>query len=778
MNRFTGTIICMMTGMLAMAQQVYGLDMPVKEKTIYSGHLKLGGNNPSGERIEVNSYYMSVGGKPVIPVMGEFHYSRYPECQWEEEILKMKAGGVTVIPTYVFWSIHEEKEGVFNWEGNRNLRKFLSLCQKHNVWTVVRIGPFCHGEIRNGGLPDWLFAKPLEIRSNDANYLKYVKRLYEEIGRQLEGLYYKDGGTIIGTQIENEHQHSAAPWGITYPGEPKDMTSATYDANITMIGVSVQDKKITTADLGNLHMKTLKKMAEEAGIQTPLYTATGWGNAAVIGEEAIPVTAAYTYPFWAKPSMSPFCMFKNIQKNPDYAPVRYDTEKYPSFCAEMGVGIQMIYTRRPIVTAKAAEALMVRTLGSGANGIGYYMYHGGSTPKMGPTAFFSDEPMGMPKISYDFQAPLGEFGLEHGSYRALRLLHLFLNDFSSQLAPMETVLPKGYERMTPDNRETLRYAARVKGKSGFVFMVNFQDHDTARVDQKDLCLRLKFADETLRIPSQGTFTLPKDESLILPFNFQMEDALLKYATAQLLLKLDDKGTDHYFFFVPEGIHPEFVFDKTTVAGKHCYTPEAGLKSTFTVKTSGGKRFKVTTLTREQALNACKINGKLLITSSMVLPEAGRVRLLNMGDPVFRYVEYSSAKGFKEQMKEVPSVQPEYTFRKVGSRRLAVRFSGKEYPQVNDYFLRLDYTGDVAMAFLKGELVLDHFYYGAPWQISLKRFQQELTDEELSFYIRPLRKNAPFLSDLPGEAVPDFSKGSVVRVDSVQVVPQYVTTLSW
>lgn len=778
MNRFTGTIICMMTGMLAMAQQVYELDMPVKEKTIYSGHLKLGGSNPSGERIEVNSYYMSVGGKPVIPVMGEFHYSRYPECQWEEEILKMKAGGVTVIPTYVFWSIHEEKEGVFNWEGNRNLRKFLSLCQKHNMWTVVRIGPFCHGEIRNGGLPDWLFAKPLEIRSNDANYLKYVKRLYEEIGRQLEGLYYKDGGTIIGTQIENEHQHSAAPWGITYPGEPKDMTSATYDANITMIGVSVQDKKITTADLGDLHMKTLKKMAEEAGIQTPLYTATGWGNAAVIGEEAIPVTAAYTYPFWAKPGMSPFCMFKDIQKNPDYAPVRYDTEKYPSFCAEMGVGIQMIYTRRPIVTAKAAEALMVRTLGSGANGIGYYMYHGGSTPKMGPTAFFSDEPMGMPKISYDFQAPLGEFGLEHGSYRALRLLHLFLNDFSSQLAPMETVLPKGYEQMTPDNRETLRYVARVKGKSGFVFMVNFQDHDTARVDQKDLCLRLKFADETLRIPSQGTFTLPKDESLILPFNFQMEDALLKYATAQLLLKLDDKGTDHYFFFVPEGIHPEFVFDKTTVAGKHCYTPGAGLKSTFTVKTSGGKRFKVTTLTREQALNACKINGKLLITSSMVLPEAGRVRLLNMGDPVFRYVEYSSAKGFKEQMKEVPSVQPEYTFRKVGSRRLAVRFSGKEYPQVNDYFLRLDYTGDVAMAFLKGELVLDHFYYGAPWQISLKRFQQELTDEELSFYIRPLRKNAPFLSDLPGEAVPDFSKGSVVRVDSVQVVPQYVTTLQW
>lgn len=778
MKRLIGTMICLMAGAMAMAQQVYELDMPVKEKTIYSGHLKLGGSNPSGEHIEVNSYYMSIGGKPVIPVMGEFHYSRYPECQWEEEILKMKAGGVTVIPTYVFWSIHEEQEGVFNWTGNRNLRKFLQLCQKHGMWTVVRIGPFCHGEIRNGGLPDWLFTKPLEIRSNDVNYLKYVKRFYEEIGRQLDGLYYKDGGTIIGTQIENEHQHSAAPWGITYPGEPKDMTSATYDADIIRIGVSVQDKKITTAELGDLHMKTLKKMAEEAGIQTPLYTATGWGNAAVIGEEAIPVTAAYTYPFWSKPQMSPFCLFKDIQKNPDYAPVRYDTEKFPSFCAEMGVGIQMIYTRRPIVTAKAAEALMVRTLGSGANGIGYYMYHGGSTPKMGPTAFFSDEPMGMPKISYDFQAPLGEFGLEHGSYRALRLLHLFLNDFSEQLAPMETVLPKGYAQLTPANRETLRYAARVKGKSGFVFMVNFQDHDTARIDQKNLCLRLKFAEETLRIPAQGTFTLPKDESLILPFNFRMEDALLKYATAQLLLKLDDKGMEHYFFFVPEGIHPEFMFDKATVAGKYRYTPEAGLKSTFTVKTAGGKRFKVTTLTREQALNACKVDGKLLLTSSMVLPGEKGVRLLNMGNPVFRYVMYPSAKGFKEQTAEVPAVQPEYTSRKVGSRRLAVRFSGKDHPQVNDYFLRLNYVGDVAMAFLKGELVLDHFYYGAPWQISLKRFQQELANGELSFYIRPLRKNAPFLSDLPKEAVPDFSKGAVVRVDSVQIVPQYVTTLHY
>lgn len=39
-----------------------------------------------------------------IPVMVKFHYSRYPSEQWEESILKIKAGGVTVIPTCVFWN--------------------------------------------------------------------------------------------------------------------------------------------------------------------------------------------------------------------------------------------------------------------------------------------------------------------------------------------------------------------------------------------------------------------------------------------------------------------------------------------------------------------------------------------------------------------------------------------------------------------------------------------------------------------------------------------------
>lgn len=778
MNKNIGLGILLGLGMVALpveAQNVYELTAPKVEKIIYTKHLKLGGTAPDGGSIEVNSFYMLRNGKPMLPVTGEFHYSRYPAEQWEQAILKMKAGGLTIIPTYVFWNIHEEKEGVFDWNGNRDLRRFVELCKKHDMDVIVRIGPFCHGEIRNGGLPDWLFARPVEVRSNDVNYLKYVERLYNEIAVQLKKLYYKDGGPIIGVQIENEHQHSAAPWAIQYPGEQRDMTAATYDSSITIIGVSEQHQNITMSELGDLHMRTLKQMAEKAGIITPLYTATGWGMAAVIGNEALPVTAAYTYPFWAKPSMSPFCLFKDIQRVPDYSPVRYDTDKYPSFCAEMGVGIQMVYRSRPIVKAEAAEALMVRTLGSGANGIGYYMYHGGSTPKQNNgVGFFSDDGMGMPKISYDYQAPIGEFGLVRDSYQNLRILHTFLKDFGSILAPMETVLPEGYEKITLDNRETLRYAARMKEDAGFIFMTNFQDHDTARFDQTDLQLKLKLKKQTLIIPSSKTFTLKKDQSVILPFNLSMEGALLKYSTTQLLAKVEEKNAVHYFFFAPEGLRTEYSFDKSTLSsGKEFYTPKPGLKSTFSITVKNGKTLKITTLTRQQALNTTKVNNHILITEATVLPEKEQCTLLSLGKTQISYALYTANKGWKEETIEVQPVDVKADWKKVGTRRMTVKIDQPDVPQVNDYFLRVNYVADVAMAFIGGYLVLDHYYYGIPWTIGLRRFKNELKNEYLSFYFRPLRKDAPFIGDLPVEAIPDFSqKDADCLVRSVDVIPEY------
>jgi len=75
-------------------QDTYKINIDVPEKKILSDHLNLGGTNIEGKTIEVNSYYMEINGKPVLPVTGEFHFSRYPDKYWEESIRKMKAGGI------------------------------------------------------------------------------------------------------------------------------------------------------------------------------------------------------------------------------------------------------------------------------------------------------------------------------------------------------------------------------------------------------------------------------------------------------------------------------------------------------------------------------------------------------------------------------------------------------------------------------------------------------------------------------------------------------------
>jgi hypothetical protein len=173
----------------AVFPQTVTIDATKPSQAVLS-NLPMGGTSPSGHTIAVNNRYLTLDGKPWLPVMGEFHYSRYPEQYWEEQLLKMKAGGVQIVSTYVFWIHHEEIEGQFDWSGRRDLRHFIELCQKYGLYAHVRIGPYAHGEVRNGGLPDWIFAKG-PVRKNDPVYLSCVRRYFAEIGTQLKGLFWQ-----------------------------------------------------------------------------------------------------------------------------------------------------------------------------------------------------------------------------------------------------------------------------------------------------------------------------------------------------------------------------------------------------------------------------------------------------------------------------------------------------------------------------------------------------------------------------------------------------------
>lgn len=211
-----------------------------------------------GQTVKWDSKSLLFDGKRVVPVMGEIHYSRIPENEWRQELQKMKAGGVTMIANYVFWNHVEEKEGVFDWSKQRSLRHFLELCKDENLPVVLRIGPFCHGEVRCGGIPDWILEKNVELRSEDPKFLHYVKLLYRQIFTQVQGLLWKDGGPVVACQFDNE-----------YGGEGS-------------------------------YLMALKHIAQEIGFDLPFYTRTGWPElkTPIPYGEMIPLYGDYADGFW------------------------------------------------------------------------------------------------------------------------------------------------------------------------------------------------------------------------------------------------------------------------------------------------------------------------------------------------------------------------------------------------------------------------------------------------------------------------------------------------
>ena len=71
------------------------VDATAQPEAPRSDHLKMGSSTaPNGTVLGVNNRYLTRNGKPVLPVMGEFHYTRYPVEYWDEELAKMKASGV------------------------------------------------------------------------------------------------------------------------------------------------------------------------------------------------------------------------------------------------------------------------------------------------------------------------------------------------------------------------------------------------------------------------------------------------------------------------------------------------------------------------------------------------------------------------------------------------------------------------------------------------------------------------------------------------------------
>jgi beta-galactosidase len=157
-------------------------------------------------KFEIGKNTFLLNGKPFIVKAAEIHYTRIPAEYWEHRIRMCKALGMNTICIYVFWNIHEQTPGNFDFTGQNDVAQFCRLAQKHGMYIIVRPGPYVCAEWEMGGLPWWLLKKKdIKVRTNDPYFLERTNIYLNEIGKQLKDLQITKGGNIIMVQVENEY---------------------------------------------------------------------------------------------------------------------------------------------------------------------------------------------------------------------------------------------------------------------------------------------------------------------------------------------------------------------------------------------------------------------------------------------------------------------------------------------------------------------------------------------------------------------------------------------
>ena len=625
-----------------------------------------------------NSEYLTCNGSPILPIMGEFHFSRYPEKEWRSALENMKLGGVEIAATYVFWIHHEEAEGEWDFSERRNLKAFLNCCREVGMKVWLRIGPWAHGECRNGGFPDWLVEKErrgeLTLRTDDPQYLRYVDVFFTKIAEQADGYMHKDGGPVIGIQIENEYGHAGGP---------------------------------SDREEGMAHMRTLRAMAENKGLTAPYFSATGWGGA-YVPESFLPVLGGYVDAPWANHThelaasenflFQPFHDDANIAS--DFAEGQsgftFDTSKSPYLTAELGGGLQVTAHRRTYPYPEDIEAQTICMLGAGANLIGYYMYHGGVNPDGKYSTLQESKATGyandLPVKSYDFQTCLRENGLPSESYYSLRKHHVFIKNTEELLAPAKAYLPENIPGPAgAEDMETLRAAFRYNEAAdcGFLFINNHQRKRKMTEKRITPEAPLKFA-----VPSgegekkQIVFDrlcVRTDAILVLPYNLpvviQGEELRLCRTNASFLGCFGEI----YYFYTEED--PEDVYFEWSDGKDH-----AGAVKILT--THDAEHFLYT---------GDENGGKVSLLPDLNFTEAGEVQMKDTGQAA-------------------ESIQNVYGRTEPEVYELTLKYGKRPADTLTeDVWLELDFGGDCARLYQGGKLLDDWFSNGEVWRVALKRY---------------------------------------------------------
>lgn len=317
----------------------------------------------SGRKFEVKEGKFLLEGKSIQLICGEMHYPRIPKEYWRDRLKRARAMGLNTVSAYVFWNFHERQPGVFDFEGQADLAEFIKTAQEEGLFVLLRPGPYVCAEWDFGGYPYWLQKdKQMVWRSNDERFLAACERYINRLGEELAPLTITNGGNIIMVQVENEYGSYAAD--KVYLGKLRDMIKAA-GFNVPLI---------TCDGAGQM----------EAGyVDGALATVNG-----VVGED----------------------IFKAVDRVQQGGPY-FVAEFYPAWFDVWGQSHSYRDYKRP---TEQLDWMMKNNVS-----ISIYMFHGGTnfwyTNGANNSYGYAPQP-----TSYDYDAPLGEYGNAYPKYHAFR----------------------------------------------------------------------------------------------------------------------------------------------------------------------------------------------------------------------------------------------------------------------------------------------------------------------------------------------------------------------
>ena len=680
--------------------------------------------------ITYNSQYFEMDGEPWFPVMGEYPYSRSDCRDWKEDLAKMKALGVDIVSSYCCWIHHEEAEGHFDFRGSKNLRRFAKEVKAAGMYLCLRVGPWVHAEVRNGGFPDWVENKKYRARSNDAGYMADVERYFTQLCAQCAGLTYKDGGPIVAVQVENEYSQ----WGVQGKG------------------------------IGDEHIAALIALLKEKGMDVPLYFATGWGKAAT--GQAIPVWGNYCEAPWeAQTGELPPMDGYLFTDNPNDANIGSDTGRkemdatiarspYPYATVELGSGIQVTKIRRPVITGEDCGAMALCKIGSGVAMLGYYVFHGGINPTGAFTSMqeYRDEKnlragfcCDLPEFNYDFQAPVGQYGEIRPCGRELKLWNYLIRYFGRQICTLPVSLFPG-NPSDPNDLHALRCAVRARENGGFVFFNNYVRH----YPTKEKSVRSFSPVQGVTLPD---FTLQSGQYCAFVFNREICGTRFRYALATPFCTLNEKDC---VFWAEEG--QGAIETEGDPAGKVILLSKQDAQNAWCFSYAGMDRLFVTDgemyASEGGIVLLCGKNARLKIYPKPETPPCGFVCTGDEG--VF---------GLYEKNIDVPSFSVQICGQESGDGYTDYVLKCKgPYGDVHAAHLAIGYEGDRLEILLDGEKVADDYYTGKPYVFGLRGYGYP---SRITVRVCELRQDAFVYTEYP----PAFMDGRACRLTFVRAEVQ-------